>query len=109
MGISFDRRSFITALAAAVPGLILDPERLLWVPGQKTFFIPPELKPPVGLAFRKNAFQLSMSGPFEVGDIFTISGEKGEFRVKEVNGANMLMLDRIPPRVDLPFTLDGAR
>lgn len=34
------RRGFLAALAAAV---VLDPERMLWVPGAKKIFIPPLL------------------------------------------------------------------
>jgi hypothetical protein len=37
-----NRRSFLTALASA---LVLDPERLLWVPGQKLISIPKPSKP----------------------------------------------------------------
>lgn len=41
-----NRRSFLTRLGAAAAGALAltidDPERLLWVPGQKTFFLPPE-------------------------------------------------------------------
>ncbi len=40
----FTRRGFLSLLTAAAPGVaaaaLLDPERLLWVPGQKTFFLP---------------------------------------------------------------------
>jgi hypothetical protein len=35
-----NRRRFIASSLAAVTGLTLDPERLLWVPGAKTIFIP---------------------------------------------------------------------
>ena len=35
------RRGFLTALSAAMAGSVLDPERLLWVPGRKTIFLPP--------------------------------------------------------------------
>lgn len=38
------RRGFIGAMASGLAGLVagaeLDPERLLWVPGRRTFFIP---------------------------------------------------------------------
>jgi hypothetical protein len=34
------RRGFFGTLTAAVAGFALDPERLLWVPGQKTIFLP---------------------------------------------------------------------
>lgn len=33
-----NRRSFLRALLAATPALVLDPEKLLWVPGQKKIF-----------------------------------------------------------------------
>ncbi len=36
-----NRRGFLGAAAAAVAALAIDPERLLWVPGAKTIFIPP--------------------------------------------------------------------
>jgi hypothetical protein len=40
-----NRRGFLRALglasAGAAAGLVLDPDKLLWVPGAKTFFLPP--------------------------------------------------------------------
>ena len=38
-----NRRQFFKLTAVASVGLVLDPERLLWVPGQKTIFLPPIL------------------------------------------------------------------
>lgn len=42
----FSRRSFLTRLAAGAAAALaatqLDPDKLLWIPGQKTFFLPPE-------------------------------------------------------------------
>jgi len=35
-----DRRRFLQLGAAVVAGTAFDPERLLWVPGAKTYFIP---------------------------------------------------------------------
>lgn len=35
------RRGFLSLLAAASAGMVLDPERLLWRPGQKTIFLLP--------------------------------------------------------------------
>ena len=35
-----NRRGFFGLLGAGLAGFALDPERLLWVPGQKTFFLP---------------------------------------------------------------------
>lgn len=34
------RRAFLGALASLAATAVLDPERLLWVPGQKTIFVP---------------------------------------------------------------------
>ena len=35
-----NRRGFLAALALGGTGFALDPARLLWVPGAKTFFLP---------------------------------------------------------------------
>jgi hypothetical protein len=35
------RRAFLQLATAAAAGLVLDPERALWVPGRKTIFLPP--------------------------------------------------------------------
>jgi hypothetical protein len=39
---SLTRRGFLGSLATFAAGLTLDPERLLWVPGEKTVFLAPE-------------------------------------------------------------------
>jgi hypothetical protein len=58
-----NRRSFLAALAA---GFAFDPERLLFVPGKKTFSIP---KPRVGPE------DSTVTVPFfNIGDIVTFSG-----------------------------------
>ncbi len=36
-----NRRGFLANAIAAVAALAIDPERLLWTPGVKTIFIPP--------------------------------------------------------------------
>jgi len=36
-----NRRGFLGSLAAAISAATLDPEKLLWVPGKKTIFVPP--------------------------------------------------------------------
>lgn len=35
-----NRRHFLNSFAAAASAMVLDPERLLWVPGKKSFSIP---------------------------------------------------------------------
>ena len=37
---TISRRGFLGVFGAAAVGAVLDPERLLWVPGQKTIFLP---------------------------------------------------------------------
>lgn len=59
-----DRRAFLRRLgfgtvAAAATG-VLDLEKLLWVPGEKTIFVPPPIAP--------------LGELFQVGDTFTIAG-----------------------------------
>src|SRR5437899_3180965 len=43
---SVDRRRFLQQLAIAASALTVDPERLLWIPGRKTIFIPAAVLPP---------------------------------------------------------------
>jgi hypothetical protein len=38
-----DRRGFLGTLIGLTATAVLDPERLLWVPGQKTIFLPPAI------------------------------------------------------------------
>ena len=59
-----NRRAFLRALGLASAGFALDPERLLWVPGQRTFFLPPT----------KSVISLTDGTVLRVGDIFTIGG-----------------------------------
>lgn len=39
-----NRRGFIQTLLGTASAIALDPEKLLWVPGEKTIFIPPPPK-----------------------------------------------------------------
>ena len=36
-----NRRDFLQRASLAVAAMAIDPERLLWTPGQKTIFLPP--------------------------------------------------------------------
>lgn len=62
------RRGFLSALAVAVAGSTLDPERLLWVPGAKTIFLPP-----VKSVTRMTRVLVAPSA-MKIGDIFTLNG-----------------------------------
>src|SRR5262245_25500931 len=37
-----NRRDFLKILSASSAALVLDPEKLLWVPGEKKIFLPPD-------------------------------------------------------------------
>ncbi len=39
-----NRRAFLSLLGLGATGFVIDPERLLWVPGQKTIFLPPQVR-----------------------------------------------------------------
>jgi len=41
MADGMSRRAVLRAFLAAAPAMLLDPERLLWVPGERTIFVPP--------------------------------------------------------------------
>ena len=61
-----NRRAFLTALALGSAGFAFDPERLLWVPGARTIFLPPVHRLVLGEwvtreAFRALANQLSFA------------------------------------------------
>ena len=60
------RRSFLTAIGLAAPAALalaaLDPERLLWVPGEKAIFLPPERSVVRASAADLWALRLAMGG-----------------------------------------------
>lgn len=64
---SLNRRAFLATLAAASTGVLLDPERLAWVPGKTVHFDiqrPPE----------PDGWTRTVEGLLKKGDIFTIEG-----------------------------------
>lgn len=63
-----NRRAFLQLATAAAAGLVLDPERLLWVPGKKTIFLPTLRRPTTTEVWASACDQLRK------GDIFTIEG-----------------------------------
>lgn len=50
-----DRRSFLSAIGLTAATAVLDPERLLWVPGAKKIFIPPAPKYFVSVDYCKDS------------------------------------------------------
>lgn len=58
-----NRRSFLRLAGAAAAGFALDPEQLLWRPGVRTFFLPPQ---------RSIVTATTRMGR---GDLFTIAGQ----------------------------------
>ena len=53
-----NRRLFLSSLAALASTAVLDPERLIWIPGNKAISIPS----PSGLFFNVDAFSVSEIG-----------------------------------------------
>ena len=51
-----DRRQFINTLTVLTATAVLDPERLLWVPGQKTIFLPKESIFDVGTIYYRDGY-----------------------------------------------------
>ena len=80
------RRGFLAAIAAS---LVADPERLLWVPGKKKIFIPPQ----------RSIDLLPEPLVFHPGDIIKIQGVPGQYRVTVVHpsGRTIAELERVPP------------
>ena len=54
-----NRRHFITSLLGGAAALAFDPERLLWVPGMKTIFIPP---PEITYEMLVKAYEAAIDG-----------------------------------------------
>jgi len=62
-----NRRRFLATLCAGAAGFALDPERLLWVPGKKTIFLPPVIQsvvfdPPVGYTIVLDLNDITLMG-----------------------------------------------
>lgn len=75
------RRGFLTSLTAALATAALDPERLLWVPGQKTIFdlsagLPRiEDVPAIVTVTRNEVIAFTLPKPvFRAGEIVTVDG-----------------------------------
>ena len=83
-----NRRQLLGTLLGAAAGLVLDPERLLWIPGQRKIFIPP-LAPLQKL----EVGDLVVSGPFSAirtlqdGDAVKIKDKDKDKDKKGTNGA----------------------
>jgi hypothetical protein len=61
------RRKFLALGAAAATAMVLDPERLLWVPGARTFYLPPEKRVVAAAIGDVEAVALGLGGPMFVG------------------------------------------
>lgn len=77
-----DRRHFFSTLVAGMAGMVLDPERLLWVPGQRTYFFlssPPREYLTIGMinreAWRALQNNLNFAASARVERLFDVDGE----------------------------------
>lgn len=66
-----NRRGFLGFLGAAIAGASLDPERLLWKPGEKLISIP---RPMLGSEPGTISYWSGGDLAYNVGDILTIEG-----------------------------------
>jgi hypothetical protein len=84
-----ERRGFLTTLAAFAATAVIDPDRLLWVPGKKLISIP---------AASANILTLpSMGATFRVGDTFDLCKQRVSrtFSVIEVE-PGQVSVSRLP-------------
>lgn len=81
---NLERRGFLGVLAAGVAGVALDPERLLWQPGKRTYvdlWTPP--KPPLVT----DGWSTGMD--FQVGDVLTIGRSPLQYVVTAIDRSGM--------------------
>lgn len=76
-----NRRTFLGLAAAASAALALDPERLLWVPGAKTIFLPPERSVVLAEIGDVEAVKAALGGPFVTGVTWVTGGRGGRVPV----------------------------
>ena len=57
------RRHFLASMLTAASAMVLDPDKLLWIPGQKTIFIPSAPLPRVLDLDEINAFAFRILAP----------------------------------------------
>lgn len=83
-----NRRHFLNLAALGTAGMVLDPERLLWVPGQRTFFLPPaEGWAQTRLLFHPLAFSMLFEGRSEW--VRVLASEPGYPIPQEMDGAKL--------------------
>jgi len=68
------RRRFLAATTAAVAGAVFDPERALWIPGQRSYFD----------IVRPQHAEWPRLRRLRQGDVITLSGYEGTFVVTSV-------------------------
>jgi len=61
------RRGFLALGAASAAAMVLDPERLLWVPGARTFYLPPERRVIEAQIGDVEALEAAIGGPIIIG------------------------------------------
>jgi hypothetical protein len=91
-----NRRGFLGAIAAAVAGAALDPERALWVPGAKLYSVPAPVVAPVP--------SLTVVGAwFQVGDVLTFGEDLTRYVVTGVERSRVdLRREKIGAALTIP-------
>jgi hypothetical protein len=86
-----NRRGFLGMFGAALATAVLDPEKLLWVPGRITYSLPPNPVLPLLLLEELNAVTLAEIYPILVSDNFYKSPLIYKFRQPGLSTLSRLM------------------
>lgn len=100
------RRAFLAALAAAATGAVFDPEKLLWVPGRKSYF-------DLGAVPKAERDYLTgLDIGLKAGDVFTIEGvydinppdgRLREFVIIDAADSAFIRVERLIPPIEPPI------
>ena len=74
-----NRRAFLGTLAAGLAGAALDPERLLWIPGRKSYHFISRPFQAGDFVFRNPAIGLARWGVAQSADVLRPGGEFGVY------------------------------
>ena len=82
-----ERRQALANIAAFVAGGMIDPERLIWVPGGRTIFLPPAASF-LDIHINVHALQ-AWEDLFAPGDICTFGASNRLWRIERVSGTGV--------------------
>jgi len=89
-----NRRQFLALGTGLTAAMVLDPERLLWVPGARTFFLPPEKRVVEAAIGDVEALIASIGGPLVAGIDARRAGLTSVFTTPDPASAVRLLTDQ---------------